>query len=172
MPEIQLVVTTPPGQVRIYGVTKEQLTLGRSAVCDIVLDDPGASRQHARLGHTETGFTIEDLGSTNGTWVKGESITRAPLQIGETVRIANSTLRLQQAASQVVDEPNPQTVDELTTILSSSAMEIELPDLSQPRLVVHTRWRTWEVSLAPEATTIGRQSNCQVILPDTNVSRQ
>ncbi len=172
MPEIQLIVTTPPGQVRIYSVTQEQLTLGRSAVCDIVLDDPGASRQHARIHHTATGLAIEDLGSTNGTWVKGESIKRAPLQIGETVRIANSTLRLQHATPPVVDEPNPQTIDELTTILSSSAMEIELPDLSQPRLVVHTRWRTWEVPLTTEATTIGRQSGCQVILPDTNISRQ
>jgi pSer/pThr/pTyr-binding forkhead associated (FHA) protein len=172
MPEIQLVVTTPPGQVHIYTVTQEQLTIGRSSTCDIVLDDSGASRQHARLRRAQTGFTIEDLGSTNGTWLKGESVTRAPLQIGEAIRIANSTLRLQQATAQPLAEPNPQTIDELTTILSSSAMQMELPDLSQPRLVIHTPWRTWEVFLAPEVTTIGRQSDCQIILPVANVSRQ
>ena len=171
MPEIQLVVTTPPGQVHIYTVAQEQLTIGRSSTCDIVLDDPGASRRHARLQRVQTGFTIEDLGSTNGTWLKGDSVTHAPLQIGEAIRIANSTLRLQQATAQPVAEPNPQTIDELTTILSYSAMQMELPDLSQPRLVVHTPWRTWEVFLAPEITTIGRQSDCQILLPVANVSR-
>ena len=172
MAEIQLVVTTPPGQVHIYPVAKDQLTIGRSGICEIVLNDPGASRQHARLHRTEGAFAIEDLGSTNGTWLRGESISRAPLRIGEAVRIANSTLRLQQAAPEAIAEPNPQTVDELTMTLSSSAMEMELPDLSQPRLVIHTPWRTWEVLLAPEVTLIGRQSDCQVVLPDANVSRQ
>jgi pSer/pThr/pTyr-binding forkhead associated (FHA) protein len=172
MVEIQLVVTTPPGQVHMYPVTRDQLTIGRSGASDIALNDPGVSRHHARLHRTPAGFEVEDLGSTNGTWLRGESITRASLQVGEAIRIANSTLRLQQAASPVPAEPNPQTVDELTMILASSAMEMELPDLSQPRLVIHTGWRTWEVFLAPEATTIGRQSTCQVVLQDANVSRQ
>jgi pSer/pThr/pTyr-binding forkhead associated (FHA) protein len=172
MAEIQLVVTTPPGQVRVYSVNKDQLTIGRALTSDIVLYDPGVSRQHARLHRVADGFEIEDLGSTNGTGLQGHSIERAPLAIGQTVRLANSTLRLQQAPTTVPDETNPQDVNELTTFLSSAAMEMELPDLSLPRLVVHTRWRTWEITLTDEVTTIGRQSNCQVFLQDSSVSRQ
>jgi pSer/pThr/pTyr-binding forkhead associated (FHA) protein len=171
MAEIQLVVTTPPGQVRIYPVTQEQLTIGRASTSDVILYDPGVSRQHARLHRVTDGFEIEDLESTNGTWLQGQSIKRAPFPIGQTVRVANSTLRLQPTPEIVSTETNPQDVNDLTTFLASSAMEMELPDLSQPRLVVHTRWRTWEVVLA-EATTIGRQNTCQVFLQDSSVSRQ
>ena len=172
MAEIQLIVTTPPGQVRVYPFAKDELTIGRAATNDIVLYDPGISRQHARLHRVEDGFEIQDLGSTNGTWLQGQPIERARLAVGQTVRVANSTLRLQPTPATIAEETNPQDVNELTTLLSSSAMEMELPDLSQPRLVVHTRWRTWEVLLTAEATTIGRQNTCQVFLQDSSVSRQ
>jgi len=172
MPEIQLVVTAPSGQVHIYNITKEQLTMGRSSTNDIVLYDQGVSRQHARLCRVQDGFEVEDLGSTNGTWVKGESIERAPVQMGQPIRIANTILRLQEGALPTPEETNPQTVDELTVVLASSAMRMELPDLSKPRLVVHTPWRTWETTLTDEATTIGRQSTCQIFLHDKSVSRQ
>ncbi|MBM3128626.1 MAG: FHA domain-containing protein [Chloroflexi bacterium] len=172
MAEIQLIVTTPPGQVRVYPFAKDELTIGRAATSDIVLYDPGISRQHARLHRVEDGFEIQDLGSTNGTWLQGQPIERARLAVGQTVRVANSTLRLQPTPATIAEETNPQDVNELTTLLSSSAMEMELPDLSQPRLVVHTRWRTWEVLLTAEATTIGRQNTCQVFLQDSSVSRQ
>jgi pSer/pThr/pTyr-binding forkhead associated (FHA) protein len=173
MKEIQLVVTTPPRQVRIYPVTKELLTIGRASTCDIVLYDPGVSRGHARLCRVQDGYEIEDVGSTNGVWVQGQVIGRAtPLLIGQTARIANSTLRLQEATPQIPDDSTLRTLAELTSVLSSSAMEMELPDLSQPRLVIHTQWHTWEITLSAEATLIGRQSNCQVLLNDTSVSRQ
>lgn len=173
MADYQLVVTTPPGQVRIYPITKEQLTIGRATTNDVILYDPGVSRRHARLHRVGDDFEIEDLGSTNGTWLQGRSIERASLLVGQTVRLGNSTLRLQPTPSTPPsDETTPQDVNELTTLLNASAMEMELPDLSQPRLVIHTRWRTWEVFLKSEALTIGRQSTCHVCLQDSSVSRQ
>jgi eukaryotic-like serine/threonine-protein kinase len=49
---------------------KAAVVIGRSQACDIVLDAPGVSRQHARLERTSTGWQISDMGSSNGTWVK------------------------------------------------------------------------------------------------------
>jgi PAS domain S-box-containing protein len=170
--DIELVVTTPPGHVRIYPVTKDQLTIGRATTNDVVLPDLGVSRAHARLHRVGKAFEIEDLGSTNGTWLNDQSIMRAPLQIGQTIRVADCTLRLQEATPPAPNEPNLDAVYELTAFLAPSMQEMDLPDLSKPRLLIQTRWRTWDIALTAEVTTIGRQSDCQVFLQDARVSRQ
>ncbi|MGE0610600.1 MAG: FHA domain-containing protein, partial [Pirellulales bacterium] len=48
--------------------------LGRQSFCDIVIDVQGVSRQHARISHGDDGYTIEDLGSVNGTYVNKRRI--------------------------------------------------------------------------------------------------
>jgi pSer/pThr/pTyr-binding forkhead associated (FHA) protein len=64
--------------------------LGR-ADCDIVLVDPEVSRRHAIVLATPAGPAIEDLGSTNGTWVNGERISGAHrLRMGDVVRFGNT----------------------------------------------------------------------------------
>ena len=47
------------------------ITVGRSNQCDVVLDDASVSRRHARVALTSNGYLkVEDLSSTNGTWLK------------------------------------------------------------------------------------------------------
>jgi hypothetical protein len=60
--------------------------IGRSNEADLVIDDPFASDFHARVGPVEGGFRVQDLGSTNGTFVNGERMT-APVTIGPGDRI-------------------------------------------------------------------------------------
>jgi hypothetical protein len=76
-----------------FEVVKSALTIGRLPECDLVLDDPGASRQHARIRRTESGFVITDLGSTNGTLVNGHQIQEQDLQDGDTVTIGETDLQ-------------------------------------------------------------------------------
>jgi hypothetical protein len=78
---------------RAFQVVKSTLTIGRLAECDLVLDDPGASRQHARIRRTESGFVITDLGSTNGTLVNGRQIQEQDLEDGDTVTIGETDLQ-------------------------------------------------------------------------------
>jgi Protein of unknown function (DUF3662)/FHA domain len=54
-------------------------TIGRSRDCDIVLDDVGISRRHAEIRPGPDGWTVADLGSTNGVLVNGESVRGAQL---------------------------------------------------------------------------------------------
>jgi hypothetical protein len=65
--------------------------IGRSRDCDIVLDDAGVSRRHARLRPAGEAWTIEDLGSTNGVRVNGAQL-RAPraLQRGDRIEIGST----------------------------------------------------------------------------------
>jgi hypothetical protein len=66
-------------------------TFGRAADCDIRLDDEFSSSHHARLlPHGDT-LVLEDLGSTNGTYLNGEPVTGPqPLHDGDRIRIGDS----------------------------------------------------------------------------------
>jgi pSer/pThr/pTyr-binding forkhead associated (FHA) protein len=73
------------------------ITLGRDD-CDVVLSDPEVSRRHAVVLESPEGFAIEDLGSTNGTWVNGERIDRPePLHAGDEVRLGNTVWHVRTA---------------------------------------------------------------------------
>lgn len=71
--------------------------LGRAQTSDVSLDDSYASAAHARLYPRAGAMFIEDLGSTNGTYVNGRQLTR-PLQLaeGDTVRIGDTELRYRE----------------------------------------------------------------------------
>ena len=69
---------------------KPRVTLGRRESSTIPLDDRMASGHHAEITKDLNGFTIRDMGSTNGTLVNGEPTTEAPLNHGTRVRIGNS----------------------------------------------------------------------------------
>ncbi|HEX4627169.1 MAG TPA: DUF3662 and FHA domain-containing protein [Gemmatimonadales bacterium] len=68
-------------------------TLGRSRDCEIVLDDAGISRRHARISPERGRWTIEDLGSTNGVLVNGSEIRGAQtLQPGDRVELGSTEI--------------------------------------------------------------------------------
>lgn len=71
----RLIVRTGPNPGMVFDLTKEITTLGRDVVNDIVLGDPEVSRQHARLTRTPGGYVLEDLGSTNGSFINGERLS-------------------------------------------------------------------------------------------------
>src|SRR5439155_21009091 len=50
-----------------FTLDKDVVTIGRLREADVVLQDPGASRQHAEIRRTPQGYLLADLGSTNGT---------------------------------------------------------------------------------------------------------
>jgi hypothetical protein len=88
--EPRLVVDQVPGHDRglAYDLS-DGATLGRGDV-EIQLDDPFASSRHARISRKGRTLVIEDLGSTNGTYLNDEPLTGpAPLHAGDTIRIGD-----------------------------------------------------------------------------------
>ena len=69
--------------------------IGRGADCQLILEDDYVSTRHARVVSTPNGIYVEDLGSTNGTYVNGQRIT-APttITLADTVRIGKTILKL------------------------------------------------------------------------------
>jgi hypothetical protein len=73
---------------------EKQILIGRSSDLDMVLVEDMVSRKHARINMQTDQIWIEDLGSTNGTFVNGEKIKRARLKEGDRVLIGTSILKL------------------------------------------------------------------------------
>lgn len=67
-------------------------TLGRLPTCDVTLDDPSVSRRHARIDCGPDGWTVEDLGSTNGIKVNGRRLDRTRLFDGDELQLGNVRL--------------------------------------------------------------------------------
>ena len=75
-----------------YKLSSGGLTIGRALENDMVIRDSAASRRHARIVSSDGRWFVEDLGSTNGTQVNGESITRRELAQGDMITIEGKTL--------------------------------------------------------------------------------
>ncbi len=71
---------------------QDQVTIGRGDDNAVALDDMAASRYHAEIIKTATGFLIKDLGSSNGTWVNRERIETHDLGDGDEIKIGGTTL--------------------------------------------------------------------------------
>lgn len=89
-----LVVTEGPLQGTVIPLEGAQITIGRAPDSTLVINDDYASSRHARLYPSEGAWVIEDLGSTNGTWIDRTRITSptvlapgAPLRIGRTTLV-------------------------------------------------------------------------------------
>jgi two-component system, cell cycle response regulator len=69
------------------------LVIGRGEDCELQLADSALSRRHCRISRTADGLVIEDLGSSNGTMVDGEKVTRRhPLSEGSRIQIGRHTV--------------------------------------------------------------------------------
>ena len=66
---------------------QDSVTIGRTPECDIILYDPGVSRQHARISADGDGYVVEDMGSANGTRVNGEVVQKTKLATGDALSL-------------------------------------------------------------------------------------
>lgn len=75
-----------------FPVPEGQFHLGRHSQCEIVLNDPEISRRHLKISQHQQGWVLDDLGSTNGTWVNGQRIARQLVGPGEKIQMGQTVL--------------------------------------------------------------------------------
>src|SRR5437588_3459113 len=71
-----------------------EIIIGRSSDLDMVLVEDMVSRKHAKITTDEHVVTIQDLGSTNGTFVNGEKVRKADLKDGDRILIGTSIIKI------------------------------------------------------------------------------
>ena len=110
--EAILLVRGGPDEGSSIDLRAGMLIIGRAPLNDIVLDQPGVSRQHAVIRGDPEGYWLADLGSRNGTYVNGENVGVEPRRLSNFDRIelggTNTTVRWVFMESQAtVDIPRP-----------------------------------------------------------------
>ena len=98
-----LVMTEGPQQGQTFVLDQNQAIVGREPSSNIAISDPQVSRQHARITRQGSLMVIEDLGSTNGTFVNGARLTRAhTLSNGNVIALGNAVTLTYHEAVPVV----------------------------------------------------------------------
>ena len=78
-------------------LTGQQITIGRADDATLVLNDDYASTRHARLFPQDGQWIVEDLGSTNGTYLDRQKVTQpTPVPVGVPIRIGKTVLELRK----------------------------------------------------------------------------
>jgi two-component system, cell cycle response regulator len=114
-----LVRVDGPSNGQVFSLEAAELVIGRGAACDFRLADEGVSRRHALLLHTRGHYFIQDLDSSNGTFLEGRRVKRAPLMEGDLLqfgphasfRFCMMDSKQEQAMMRLYEET---TVDALT----------------------------------------------------------
>src|SRR3954451_22456701 len=93
----KVVVVDGPSSGASAPLDNGPVLVGRGADAAIRLDDDYVSTRHARIGSSGGTFYVEDLGSTNGTYIGSQRITQATaIQLGSRVRAGQNTLELKK----------------------------------------------------------------------------
>jgi pSer/pThr/pTyr-binding forkhead associated (FHA) protein len=119
-----------------------EIVVGRSSELDMVLVEDMVSRKHAKITAQADAILIQDLGSTNGTFVNGEKIKKVRLKEGDRILIGTSIIKMiavdsnqavseEKAREQLRQTGQRQNVSGAGKPMSGSIDEIPLPDLLQ-----------------------------------------
>ncbi|PJF21555.1 MAG: hypothetical protein CUN56_10490 [Phototrophicales bacterium] len=131
--QYRLIVRRGPQPNQTFDLKGDVITLGRDITNDIVINDPEVSRHHLRITKTADGYTLEDLGSTNGTFIAGQRITGVrALNRGDLIGLGETVTLLYDMVRPEVSPPAPGPAAPSATVQSSPAPQPQSPQPAQP----------------------------------------
>ena len=145
----KMIVSIDGVVIKEVQLTKDRTTLGRRPYNDIVIDNLAVSGEHAVMQMSGADVFLEDLNSTNGTYVNGKAIKKQQLQNGDTVEIGKYKIKfVHDGASDNYER---------TTVINSGAVESEADTAGSAAIKVMSGAATGrEVPLVKVVTTIGK----------------
>lgn len=168
--------STPPKE---FELIKSEIVIGRDEGVDIVISTPAVSRRHARVMMEGDGYAIEDLGSSNGTFVNGDRlIGRRKLQHGDEVRLGQAiTLSYsapvtEEPGKTAVRPPTPAPATPSHVMQTTVGEEVSLPAASGPRKLIVTiaGEQAKSYTLTKSTITLGRTEDNDISIPSPIVS--
>jgi pSer/pThr/pTyr-binding forkhead associated (FHA) protein len=163
----RLVLSLDGQMLAEYNMSRERYTIGRLPDNDIRIDNPAVSGHHALIINILNDSFLEDLNSTNGTYVNGKIIKKHALQHGDVVTVGHHALRFVDGES---DEPSDEfektmviKPNEAASLLGSAAVSAPAASpaiggvLQKAKLqVLSGQFAGRELELVKTLTTLGR----------------
>ncbi len=176
----KLILSKGTPSAREHELIKAETVIGRDSTVDITFASPGVSRRHARVLREGDTYVVEDLGSSNGTFVNGTRLT------GRQILKSGDEIRLGQAVTITYEAPLPanagKTMAQSAPDMSISGMQTmigEEPALSAamtsapPQLVITVAGGSSRShTLTRPVLTIGRTEDNDIVIPSGIVSHQ
>lgn len=151
----KLVLSVNGEIMREVPLSKERMTLGRNPQNDIVIDNIAVSTEHAVIVTLLNDSFLEDLGSTNGTFVNGQPVKKHFLQNGDTIELGKYRLKFIADADRVV----PPYRQSLASLAETSSMQpLPTPNNETPAVIRLLSGAAVgrELKLTKALTTLGR----------------
>ena len=134
----QLVIRSGAGAGKVLPLEKSEMHVGRDVTNDLVISEEKVSRRHARLYSEGDQFVVEDLGSTNGTFINGARLSGPHLlRVGEQITFGETSI---VSYERIGEDPN-------ATVMSHPG---HLPQLKHPSQAAG-KTRTSKQKPAPES---------------------
>ncbi len=159
-----------------FVLEKEKIVIGRLASCDMVMASPQVSAKHARLDKTPGGYTITDLGSTNGTYVNDQKTQNVTLRNNDRVKIGPEEMVFFQEPGGSKEKQNkgddlaePGCGVEATQIRGKVLPDTAEPP-SSPGFPYLEKRDGGVLSLDKEKVIIGGDDDCDIVLQNLGVS--
>ena len=179
----KLILSKGTPSARDIELVNAEIVMGRDSGVGLTFPSPGVSRRHARLMREGDGYVLEDLGSSNGTFVNGERLA------GRRLLKSGDEIRLGQAVSITYEAPLPQVDPAQTAVRSAPASlpysgmqtvigEEPPPSMgaatsAPPQLIVSIAGESARThTLTRPVLTIGRGEESDIPIPSAIVSRQ
>jgi hypothetical protein len=156
-----LTLTEKGGEPRQLTFDKSEVTVGRVQGNDVVLPKGNVSKRHCRIYVQDGHFAVEDMKSTNGTYVNGRKITESTVvSTADKVYVGDFVIRVDSAAQAEVPTPPPPAGNEAGSL--STALPRRPPPPPPPRMTGSMRAMDEEVAREPVAR---QRSSSRISLP-------
>ena len=161
-----------------FELTRSEIVIGRDPNVDLTFPSPAVSRRHAKLTRQGEGYLLEDLGSSNGTFVNGERLsTRRLLKAGDQIRFGQAitlTFEAPAGVKATVARSTPVMPDKnLQTVLEADVDLEQLDTSAPPKLLVTVAGGSAQTyNLTRSVLTIGRGEGNDIVISSQIVSGQ
>lgn len=150
----KMIVSIDGVVIKEVQLTKDRTTLGRRPYNDIVIDNLAVSGEHAVLQMSGSDVFLEDLNSTNGSYVNGKAVKKQQLQAGDTVEVGKYKIKF---VNDALESQEKTTVINSGAVVSAAEGAGAGPGLAPAAIkVISGSAAGREVALTKVVTTIGK----------------
>lgn len=179
--KLTLVDGQSSGPPKEFELIKSEIVIGRDESVDLPITSPAISRRHAKFTREKDGYVVEDLGSSNGTFVNGQKLSgRQLLKSGDEVRLGR-LITLTYEAPKIEMAGSSETVirkapgvppSVMKTTIGEAPMAAQV-DAGPPQLVIAIAGENPKThTLTSQRLTIGRLDGNDIVVPSQIVSGQ